>query len=361
MFNMNEWKKPRFFALPQLQVHNTAACQQHTTSSEGSEGNRQVSEQQITKYPAVVKKGPGSHLSALWDAVNEIIKGTAPAGEKKEAQDAGCPQESWEPEENPWQPADQAGSDFLSDDHVADLTGDWLQEEEPADWEKRDEQDETKNWAPSEEPDEVQDWEQNNVDINEQVWEATGKQNEKSLPDQDQFLAGFHLYDLALGGDPGALPSALALWEAIYREHPQNNLARAYYGACLILEASTGDSQDEFLRRSVHGLQLVNSALQEEPGNLRLRYLRAYLYYYKVPEDVALSIEQAIEDFVFLQQTYEQDNQAFDTELYHQVMFDLGFAYQQAGKLDQAKKIWAKLYGQWPNPRYREALKKLLI
>ncbi|GAB6157186.1 hypothetical protein JCM39194_03860 [Desulfotomaculum varum] len=334
MVNMNKWKEPRFFDLP-------------------------------TEKPAAGKKDPSSHLSALWDAVNEIIKVTKPAGEKKEGQDTGCSQATWEPEDNPWQQEDQAEDDFWSDDHVADLTCVWQQQEdkpgeELANREDRNEQDEEQDLLQNKEQNEIQAWEQNNEEVYEQVWGVTGEQDEKSLSDQEQFLTGFHLYDLALGGDQGALASALALWEALYREHPYDNLARAYYGACLILQASNSDNQDKLLSHSLDGLQLVNSALEKEPGNLRLRYLRAYLYYYKVPENVGPSNEQAIEDFIFLQQTYERDNQAFDTELYHQVMFDLGFAYQQAGKPDQAKKIWAKLHSESPKPRFSKALEKLL-
>ncbi|PHJ38320.1 hypothetical protein P378_10845 [Desulforamulus profundi] len=109
-------------------------------------------------------------------------------------------------------------------------------------------------------------------------------------------------------------------------------------------------------RNTAEGLKLVR-AVEREAGNLRLRYLRAYLTY-NAPDDTFRMNEQAIEDFVYLKQTYEEDNYSFDTELYHQILYDLGLAYMRANELEQAKEVWSQLLQVCEDPKYKELLEE---
>lgn len=199
-------------------------------------------------------------------------------------------------------------------------------------------------WA-QDEQDEIKD------QVSEEILSAVDIKNRK-----ETFLEGFRLYELALAGYREATRAALRLWEEIYQGDPQDTIAQAYYGGCLTLEARNAGVNDMTFRNTAEGLKLVR-AVEREAGNLRLRYLRAYLTY-NAPDDTFRMNEQAIEDFVYLKQTYEEDTYSFDTELYHQILYDLGLAYMRANELEQAKEVWSQLLQVCEDPKYKELLEE---
>lgn len=172
---------------------------------------------------------------------------------------------------------------------------------------------------------------------------------------KETFLEGFRLYELALAGDRRATRAALKLWEKIYQGDPQDTTAQAYYGGCLTLTARYASIVDMIFRNTADGLKLVNKAVGKDPGNLRLRYLRAYLTH-TAPDNHFRMNELAIEDFEFLKQAYDDDHESFDRKLYHQILYDLGVAYRRANKNERTQEVWSKLLQESKDPKYKEIL-----
>ncbi|MEW6696854.1 MAG: hypothetical protein ACOY35_11585 [Bacillota bacterium] len=206
----------------------------------------------------------------------------------------------------PWKLDTQAEWEMPADDTVKHRSDDWAQVEQ----------------------DEIED---EREDEQEDVQEEEIQPAEPENSTRETYMEGFRLYDLALAGDREATRSALELWEGIYQNNPEDTMAQAYFGGCLILEARNDDLSEMAFRHTAEGLKLVNRAVERDPGNLRLRYLRAYLTY-RAPDDTFRMNEVAIEDFTVLKQSYEEDNQSFNTELYHQILYDLGFAYENRNR-----------------------------
>lgn len=260
-------------------------------------------------------------------------------GEREAEVAPGFTDELWEVQSedydyNPWEPDTQAEWEMPANDPVKHRSDDWVQGEQDEKVDKRE--------------DEQED------DQEEEIQPAEPENSAR-----ETYIEGFRLYDLALAGDREATRSALELWEGIYQNNPEDTMAQAYFGGCLTLEARNDDFNEMTFRHTAEGLKLVNRAVEREPGNLRLRYLRAYLTYH-APEDTFRMNEVAIEDFTVLKQSYEEDNQSFNTELYHQILYDLGFAYKRAKEPEQAKNVWSKLLQECQDSKYIEPVKEKL-
>lgn len=100
---------------------------------------------------------------------------------------------------------------------------------------------------------------------------------------------------------------------------------------------------------------MLKQAASRDWQNPTIRLLRAYLAY-SLPESFFHLTERAIKDFRFVKAAYEQDNSIIPQELYWQILYDLGLAYQRIGNKEMAKKVWSKLLKQSTDPKYQALL-----
>jgi len=166
---------------------------------------------------------------------------------------------------------------------------------------------------------------------------------------------GHQLHELGVAGNKAAVKKALDLWEKAYEADPKDTVAQAYYGSCLALSGRDSTDPNIIFSNTIKGLKLLNRAISRNWKNPKIRLLRAYLAY-SLPESFFHLTERAIKDFRQLKMAYEQDNNVFSRELYHQILYDLGIAYQRTGNNPKAKKVWSKLLKESEDPKYKALL-----
>lgn len=168
---------------------------------------------------------------------------------------------------------------------------------------------------------------------------------------------GIRLHDLAVEGNRKAAKLALELLKKAHEADPRDTLAQGYYGSCLALNARDSLDTNILFGDTIKGLKLLNRAIARDWNNAKLRLLRAYLTY-SLPEAFFHLTQRALKDFRYLKAAYEQDNSLFSRELYHQILYDLGVAYERTGDSARAQKVWSKLLQENPDPKYQVLLKR---
>jgi hypothetical protein len=144
------------------------------------------------------------------------------------------------------------------------------------------------------------------------------------------------LHELGVSGNKEAAKLGLELWEKAHQNDPQNLLALAYYGCSQALMGRYSNDTNTIFGNAIKGLKLVNQAVSADEKNVRVRLLRAFLTY-SLPEGFFHLTQNAINDFLFLKQTYEQDPSIFDKDMYHKILQHLDMSYQRLGQTDQTK------------------------
>ena len=81
---------------------------------------------------------------------------------------------------------------------------------------------------------------------------------------------------------------------------------------------------------AIKGLKHINEALNRDSDKWELRLLRGYLAY-SLPEVFFHTTHQAIRDFQYLKDAYEQNPALFNEKLYEQIVMDLQAAEERIG------------------------------
>ncbi|HHW39886.1 MAG TPA: tetratricopeptide repeat protein [Syntrophomonadaceae bacterium] len=191
--------------------------------------------------------------------------------------------------------------------------------------------------------------EKNDVDVSPRLNLLAADQKEALLAE------GIRLHDLAVAGSRKAAKLALELLKKAHEADPRDPLAQGYYGSCLALNARDSMDTNVLFGDTIKGLKLLNRAISRDWNNPKLRLLRAYLTY-SLPEAFFHLTQRALKDFRYLKTAYERDNSLFSRELYHQILYDMGVAYERTGETARAKKVWSKLLQESPDPKYQALL-----
>ncbi len=162
---------------------------------------------------------------------------------------------------------------------------------------------------------------------------------------------GIRLHNLGVAGNKKAARIAKTLLEGLYKTKPGNSMAKGYYGSSLALTGRYSANPGDMFGNGIKGFKLVKEAAERDPNNPQLRILRGYLAY-NLPETFFRLTTTAIEDFRFLLKAYERDNKIFSKELYWQIHYDLGKAYQRIGEDARARKVWTVLASKSKDPKY---------
>lgn len=121
------------------------------------------------------------------------------------------------------------------------------------------------------------------------------------------------------------------------------------------------DSSDtgEMFTNSIKSMKLFDDAVNRAPDNIEIRLLRGN-HSYRLPEAFFKRTATAVTDFEYLIKRYEQDGSAFSKELYNNLLYVLGKAYQQMGMQSEAKTTWNKLAKTSNNPKYKSLVSEEL-
>lgn len=114
------------------------------------------------------------------------------------------------------------------------------------------------------------------------------------------------------------------------------------------------DSNDtgEMFTNSIKSMKLFDDAVNRSPDSIEIRLLRGN-HSYRLPEAFFKRTATAITDFEYLIKRYEQDASVFSKELYYNLIYVLGKAYQQMGMSNEAKTTWNKLGKTASDPKFK--------
>jgi hypothetical protein len=114
----------------------------------------------------------------------------------------------------------------------------------------------------------------------------------------EQYSKARALYYKGSEGDKDAYEQSARLFAALHIERPDDPRVRAYYGSVRLWEASHIWALWKKNSLSKEGIQMMDSAVQTDPQNLELRFVRAVTDY-SLPSFFHRR-EQAAQEFTFL-------------------------------------------------------------
>jgi len=173
----------------------------------------------------------------------------------------------------------------------------------------------------------------------------------------ESFAAAVELHNLGVKGDQEAVPKARRMFEKIWSENPDHHLAEAYLGSATALLGRDHPDLDEKFRLAVAGLKLLDSAVSKDEHNVEIRILRGHVCF-NLPEMYFHRLNTAVEDFEFLISGYRRNKRVFSKEFYVETIFNLGSAYKQLGRDEEAEAVWKKLLLQTRDPKYLNRLRQ---
>jgi len=148
------------------------------------------------------------------------------------------------------------------------------------------------------------------------------------------------------GGQEDKLRAFNFLREA-YETIPEDNTIAAYYADCLIAVGLEASDMGSMFPNLFKGMKILNRALENEPDNLELRFLRGYLAF-RLPETFFHRTATAKEDFEYIIRRYEEDNSLFSVKTYWQVLYDLALVYRRLNMPEELKATLKKLKTKSP-------------
>lgn len=196
--------------------------------------------------------------------------------------------------------------------------------------------------------------------VNNRQNNMTVSSNAADLSVQDKrnfYQEAIRLHELGFAGNKKASRLAMEMWEQANEVYPDDPVAMAYYGSSMALVGRDASDPQLMFGNGMRGLKLIRQACGMAPDNLELRRLRAFVLY-GLPESFFHLSTQAIKDFQSLIAAYKNNKKIFSPEIYHEILYDLGIAYERTSNVEKAKKIWHELLADSSNPKYTELLRE---
>ena len=180
--------------------------------------------------------------------------------------------------------------------------------------------------------------------------------DEREKLKEDLVAKGVACHDKARRGDPHAAREALELFKLAHQLDPSDATVAAYYGSSLALVGRDMVDPNQKVQNALKGLKLLDRAAQDDPENITVRMLRAYVNF-RVPEHYFSRTSIAVQEFSYLVERYERDPSVFSRGAYWEFLYHLGKAYQTLQEPEQARTVWKKLIAANPSARYLRLLK----
>lgn len=170
-----------------------------------------------------------------------------------------------------------------------------------------------------------------------------------------QLEEAIKLHKLAVDGDKEAVGTAHELLKKLYAKYPQNRLTQAYLGSITSLKSRDLLDMIERFKFATKGVKLLNQAVLGDKDNIEIRILRANVCF-RLPEMYFHKTAIAVEDYNYILERYEKDNNTVTHGLYLRILYDLGCAYRNLELAKQANVIWDKLLACEGGDAYKEMI-----
>lgn len=165
-------------------------------------------------------------------------------------------------------------------------------------------------------------------------------------------------YGKAVKGDKEAAKTALELLKRIHLADTSNCRVEAYLGAATALQGRDILDPIQRFKLAMKGLKMLDHAVACEAGNIEFRRLRGQVCF-KLPEMYFHRTATAIEDFSYMIAQYEENHNIFTADEYSKLLFDLGTAYQNLNRTEDANKIFSKLLSITDDPKYKGMIEQV--
>ncbi|MCX7922093.1 MAG: tetratricopeptide repeat protein [Clostridia bacterium] len=187
----------------------------------------------------------------------------------------------------------------------------------------------------------------------------TENKNEASDSEESriQLEEAIKLHKLGTEGDKEAVKKCYELLKMIHSTQPGNYLAEAYFGSATSLLGRDEINPNQRFKLAMKGLKLMDNAVSKQPDNIEIRLLRGQVCY-RLPEMYFHRTATALEDFDFIISTYEKDANSVSDETYRQVLFNLGGAYKNLNRMQEAENVWRKLLSIAPESKYVQMVRQ---
>lgn len=150
------------------------------------------------------------------------------------------------------------------------------------------------------------------------------------------------LHNKGVDGDKKAVKHANEGLSKLRKAEPDNALIEAYYGSSMALLARDAVKPLDKADKAQEGLDALNRAVDLDPNQKEIRLLRANVCL-RLPESFFHCSETAIEDFSFLLDRYKEDSDYLTPKQAREILQNLGTAYENAGKPDEANAVLQQL------------------
>jgi len=197
----------------------------------------------------------------------------------------------------------------------------------------------------------IEEIEKENMGISEQASEEEVESKQKILAE------AIKLHDLGVAGDKKAVVEAHKLLQQFLEQEPENVEAKGYLGSIISLIGRDAISPMERMNKALEGLKILDQVVKSNPENTQVRILRANVSY-RLPEMYFHRTDTAVEDFKYLISRYEKDPSIFTEDFYWKLLYDLGGAYKNLNRQEEAKKTWLKLLEVTKDEKYVKLLKQ---
>ncbi|HHU33526.1 MAG: tetratricopeptide repeat protein [Zhaonellaceae bacterium] len=174
--------------------------------------------------------------------------------------------------------------------------------------------------------------------------QEAGEEEPKVSAEERETLVneGKKIYAKVRTGSPQDRLKAFNFLREAHETIPEDNTIAAYYADCLIRMGMESNDMGSMFPNLFKGMKILNKALESEPENIELRFLRGYLAF-RLPEAFFHRTATAKEDFEYLISRYEEDNGVFSSETYWQVLYDLALVYKRLNMEEEFKVALGKL------------------
>jgi hypothetical protein len=148
-------------------------------------------------------------------------------------------------------------------------------------------------------------------------------------------------YEKALNGSSVEVQEAIEFFEDFVLTNSAPEVEMAYLDVQSMLGRDSINTYDMF-GSAIKSLKAMDSLVNEYPTNRDLRLVRAN-HSLRLPENFFRRAATAVSDIEFLLKEYENDPTYLTEETYHQLLFDLGCAYERLEMIAEANEVWTRL------------------
>lgn len=177
-----------------------------------------------------------------------------------------------------------------------------------------------------------------------------------AVPSASGLAEGIAMHERAVKGDKAATQQAVKVLSAVCEREPGNTLALAYLGSATALLGRDAIDPNEQFSHAMRGLKLLDQAVERAPDDIQVRTLRGYVCL-NLPQAYFQRGRCAVEDFGHLARLHESGRACLPEGFYCEVLYNLGLACKETGRLAEAYETWKKLLAVTTDPRYRALLK----